>query len=254
MTPSTTTTFELTRHAVYLATEDKTSDIIDEMMNVHKKEPAIDISKAEAQIDPFKHHILRNIYLQLLLFNSVSFREFVRTLPPNALEYCYCNPPDSELGLDMLVDDLANPDAHEHLTKGGNLFGLALSYARQSFARGSHYTTLVVIDCGSSNMAFLIEPQRNAFGEYVLLVIIDGAFPKFALTLAQALTNDRVKRVILMVGSREKMNKPGDRGPVRIQEAMDPVGSYLVQTKVDRFHVTSVIIVSTSLGRKTEYI
>ena len=116
----------------FLSTEGKTSETIDEMMNVHKKDPAIDISRAEAQIDPFKHHILRNIYLQLL-FNSASFREFIRALPPNAMEYCYCSPPDSELGLDMLADDLANPDAHVHLTKGCNLLGMALSYARQSF-------------------------------------------------------------------------------------------------------------------------
>ena len=216
------------------------SSDVDLMMSIHDIVPKIDISITDDLIRPFMRRILRSLWTQVIL-RSPEVQRIVQDMDENTLALCFCDPPNADLGMHFIPDDLKLPLASENLEKGGlNRMGEAFTKARNLYIKDETITTVLVMDCGQHNYTCTIPPHLNPFNEFVLLINASCAFPSLIYMLAKALTNDHVKRIILMCGTRAKLREPGQQKPFPMADTFEDLGSFIHCTNVDYFYLTNV--------------
>ena len=135
---------------------------------------------------------------------------------------------DPYLGVDCRYNSLSDPKPT--VKAGQNNFGKGLKEVGLALHDSWVYTTILVMDsCKRDGFEYRYCNQK-VFSETILVVYTTGTTAAFCASLLEALLHNKVKRLLLMCGTRDKAKTSFEsRGTVKLETTLNRLGHIAVQ-------------------------
>ena len=197
----------ITHASTELSKKGNSVDQIHKNMYVELQVPEVHFKNGKENVDHLMDWFIYRVYADILRNNSEVLDSIYRIL---GYDLCGASP-KSEVALiieqnwDRMGANITKKDIYnitDPIKEGGwNLLGEGVLRAIREVKNKTEYTTLYVGDCGVQPMSGLF--REHTEGERCALVCLKEANPIFVVTVAEALTHSRVKRIIIHFGTNE---------------------------------------------------